>query len=97
MDFGIWLLYINWVIADYVRNELWVWDGLSRVKKIVNLIPLAIFWIMWKERNLRAFEGIEGGILKLRDRWMHIGSSCFGHDINRVEDFENFINILIEL
>lgn len=51
---------------------------------------------MWKERNQRGFEGIEWEITKIMDRWLHyMGSLYLGHDINRMEDFKEFINILI--
>lgn len=44
------------------------------------------------------FEGIESDLSKLRDRWLHyLGSLCLGHDSLGIEDFGNFIHILIEL
>lgn len=54
------LLGINWVIAGTLREELWAWGNVCKQKKHANLIPLTIFWVLWKERNRRAFEGRSG-------------------------------------
>lgn len=51
------LLGINWVMAGAVRGEVWAWEGLSIKQSIANLIPLILFWVLWNERNDRAFAG----------------------------------------
>lgn len=62
------LLGIKWLIAGSVREELWAWKGLCNKKKLVKLIPLTIFWVIWKERNSKAFDGIEGEMTRIKDR-----------------------------
>lgn len=32
------------------------------------LIPISIFWVVLKERNTRAFDGIEKDFVNIRDR-----------------------------
>lgn len=53
------LLGISWAIAGTVRDEILARKGTTGGKKYAGLIPLAIFGVMWKERNKRAFEGVE--------------------------------------
>lgn len=49
---------------------------------IANLVPLIIFRIIWKERNSRAFEGVESSVYKIRDKWIHYFESILlGYDI----------------
>lgn len=54
---GLWVVGINWVMTKSVRDEIWVWRGISGGKKHMDLIPFTIFWMVWKERNRKAFEG----------------------------------------
>lgn len=84
------LMGISWVIAS-VRDELWVWEGSSKGRKIVNLIPLIIFRIVSKERNSRAFERWKRNVIKLRT-YVYI---IWGLKYN-LEDFGDFINILTD-
>lgn len=63
------LLGIRWVIAAWLKNEIWAWEGISKRRKIVNCIPLTTFWVVWKERNSRIFENIKEEFNKIRDRW----------------------------
>lgn len=54
--------------------------------------------MVWKERNVRDFEEIEGEMLKVMNRWLHIfGSLILAHDIYRVENFRNVIDLLTDL
>lgn len=50
-----------------MREEPWAWDEVCKKKRLLRLIPLCIFWVVWKERNLRAFEGIEKDFTSTRD------------------------------
>lgn len=49
------LLGIKWVMAGSVKDELWAWARLCKKKKQLMLIPLTVLWVVWKERNNRAF------------------------------------------
>lgn len=54
--------------------------------------------MVWKERNQRGFEEVEGNNSKLRDEWIHyLSFLCLGHDINRMEDFGHFIDLMTDL
>lgn len=57
------------------ERELWAWKGLCEKKKIVKFIPITIFWVIWKEVNSRAFDGIKDEMVKIRNRWFHLFSS----------------------
>lgn len=37
-------------------------------KKHLGLITLVIFWIPWKENNMRVFEEVEEGLDRIRER-----------------------------
>lgn len=92
------LFGINWVILGSVREELWASEGLCKKKKFVKLILLTIFWVIQKERNSRALDGIEGEWAKIRDRWFHLFSSLIlGHDIYMMDDFKNVIEMITTL
>lgn len=51
-----------------VRDNIWAWKGISNGKKKVGLIPLANFRVVWKEKNMRAFKGVEANFDRVRDR-----------------------------
>lgn len=103
MVYNIWLvvynlLGINWVIVGSISEELCARASLCKKKSYLLLIHLSIFWVVWNERNSTAFEGIEKEMGNIRDRWFHIfGSILLDHDINRLDDFENVIDHLIDL
>lgn len=46
---------IGWM-AGSVREEIWVWKGISGGKNHVTLIPLTFFWVAYKKRNMWVFE-----------------------------------------
>lgn len=82
------------MMAGSVRDELWAWAGLCKKKKTYLLIPLSIFLAVWNESNVRVFEGIKREFVTIRDRWIHIFAfMVLGHDINRLDDFENVIDL----
>lgn len=80
-----------------VKDELWALAGLRKKKTYLLLIPLSIFWVVWNERNAKLFEDIEREVVNTRDKWIHVfGSIILSHDINRIEDFGNIIDHLID-
>lgn len=89
---------IQWVIAGSIKAELLAWEGLTFKNKCFRLIPLTIFWIVWKERNNRIFEGIERNFVNIKDKWLHLfGSIMLGHNLDSFDDFGLIVNILTEL
>lgn len=68
------LIDINWVMAGSVHDELLAWNDLNSSNHVNRLIPLAIFWIIWKERNNRDFEDNKDTFVNIKNRWLH----CFG-------------------
>lgn len=67
------LIGVNWVMSGLVREELGAWAGLGKgKKKLVNLIPFTVFWIVWKGRNDMIFKGVENDYTKIRDRWIYL-------------------------
>lgn len=67
-------------------------------EQIVELIPLSIFLVVWKEKNLRAFEGIEKEFNVIRDNWIYsFAFMLLGHDIKGHEDVGAVFDILIDL
>ena len=51
---------LSWVVPRSIPNLLfgwWNWLG-KHSSQIWNLVPLWIFWCIWKERNRRTFEDL---------------------------------------
>ena len=56
------LFGVSWVLPSSVREALLGWFGPcvgKERKKVWFSAPLCLFWIVWKERNSRAFENEE--------------------------------------
>lgn len=46
-------------MTSSMRDEIWASKGMGGRRKQAGLIPLTIFWIVWKERNQKAFDGVD--------------------------------------
>lgn len=73
-------------MASPVREEIWIWRGISRGKKSLSLTHLAIFWVVWKERNMRAFEEVVDDFDRVSDRWFQTLFFIMGHPFYIMED-----------
>lgn len=73
------LLGISWATSGSTRDEIWVWNDLSGRRKQTELIPVTIFWVVWNERNKRAFDEVDdaGGFNLLNNRWFQTLSFFF--------------------
>lgn len=70
MVFNIWSYFlkgfgINWVLARNVKTNLWEWgdkcrrSSRKRKKTIWNILPFAIWWCVWNERNARIHNNVK--------------------------------------
>ena len=63
----LWLLVFSlfgvlWLLHTSIQATLLSWHSCTirkRRKKAWNVTPLCLFWIIWKERNRRAFENVQ--------------------------------------
>lgn len=62
------IMGVHWAIAGMNKGKLLAWEGFCRKDSSHRLIPLTIFWIIWKERNPRAFEGKELDFVSIKDK-----------------------------
>jgi len=65
-------LGVCWVASDSIKNHLVAWEGLfgRKVRKKFKggwSLSHVIMWCIWRERNRRAFEGVENHIQHLKD------------------------------
>ena len=71
-EIAISCLGICWVSPGNIRSHLLAWEGMfgrkaRKKNKAGWMLPHVIFWCIWRERNRRAFEGIEIPIQHLKD------------------------------
>ena len=79
------LFGVSWVLPSSIREALLGWVGPcvgKERKKVWRSAPLCLFWIVWKERNSRAFENVEHSIqgcksVLLCNLWVWTGVFCF--------------------
>lgn len=77
-------LRISWVVSGSVKNKIWAWKGMGSKRKHVEMIQLTIFWVVWKKRNKKAFEGVKdtNGYSLLKNRWFQTFTFLLmGHSI----------------
>lgn len=93
------LLGISWVMVNTGREKVWTWKGVSgRKKKQLGLISLTIFWVVWKERNRRTFQGVEEDIDKVKTRWYQsLGFLVTNNSLYSIEEVGNLVDCLIDM
>ena len=65
-------LGVRWVASNSIKNHLLAWEGffgrkVRKKNKAGWTLPHVILWCIWRERNRRAFEGVENPIQYLKD------------------------------
>ena len=63
------LFGLQWVMPKGVLDLLACWGegrGKSKIQDLWNSIPHGIYWVLWWERNSKAFEGKERSVLELK-------------------------------
>lgn len=63
------LMGLSWVTNGSITAERLAWEGISNIRKTLKLIPLTIFWVLWKERNNCVFEGKEVDFNIVSNSW----------------------------
>ena len=67
------LFGVAWVISFSVRDTLLGWRGFylgKKRRKVWKTAPLCIFWVVWKERNMIAFDNEELSIHTLKNSFV---------------------------
>ncbi|KAJ9678923.1 hypothetical protein PVL29_020968 [Vitis rotundifolia] len=67
------LFGVTWVFTSSVRDTLSGWCGFSlgkKHRKVWKAAPLCIFWAVWKERNMIAFDNEELSIHRLKNSFV---------------------------
>lgn len=70
---NLWILTFNlfgihWVLPSSTHDLLaswWIKTVNKDIKKIWKMVPHALFWCLWKERNLRTFEDMEALLIDI--------------------------------
>ena len=74
-DLAWFCLGLHWVVESTGKYQLLAWEGFFGRKaknRGFSVIPHAIFWILWTERNRRVFDGVETLMEQLKDKWLKI-------------------------
>jgi hypothetical protein len=64
---------ISWVMPRSVLDLVACWwkFGRSRSTTTWKMVPICIFWSIWRERNLRCFENLESSLEKVLELFLH--------------------------
>jgi len=76
-DLAVSYLGLSWVASDSIKNHLLAWEGLfgrkvRKKKKAARVLTHVLFRSIWRERNRRAFEGVEILIQRLKDNFINM-------------------------
>nr|XP_016514716.1 PREDICTED: uncharacterized protein LOC107831463 [Nicotiana tabacum] len=88
------LFGLEWVMSGTVKEALlsWAHSRGKRTPRAWILAPLAIMWVIWKERNKRAFEGVGQDFVKLQSSLLFLVSFWGTYEIPTcIEDRASFI------
>jgi hypothetical protein len=65
---------MSWVMPRRVVDLFSCWwkAGRSRSVAVWKMVPICIFWCVWKERNLRCFEDLENSMENIVASFLHL-------------------------
>lgn len=95
---GLWRVVLNffgvqWVMPRTVKDMLHSRASRRRRRRQTawKVAPFALMWIVWRERNMRAFEGIENDFLHLRNSLLSLITFWCTLEIPNIYDWVSFI------
>lgn len=73
------MVCVTWVLPRSVKELMLSWENGARRRRYNswNVTPLALMWVIWKERNKKVFEGVEISFTQLRSS-LHSPLFSFG-------------------
>ncbi|XP_019234325.1 PREDICTED: uncharacterized protein LOC109214820 [Nicotiana attenuata] len=101
--YDIWCMFysifgLSWVMPQSTKEAVEVWSSLKAgksIKKIWNMIPACIFWVVWAERNRRCFDGLSTSNHALKAKcFLQLFSWCKLSPVNSPELFLDFVSSL---
>lgn len=101
--YDIWCMFysifgLSWVMPQITKEAVEVWSSWKvgkSIKKIWNMIPACIFWIVWAERNRRCFDGLSTSHRALKAKcFLLLFCLCKLSPVNSPELFLDFVSSL---
>ena len=90
------MLGLQWVMPYNMKDAYasWIlWKVDKSIRKIWRMIPAAIFWSIWKERNNRCFNGISTSLCTLKAQCLvSLFSWHFYANVNSVDNLLDFVS-----
>ena len=69
------LFGMHWVFSVSIKEVLLSWKGArigKKKRKVWRVAPLCLFWVIWKERNRRAFEDCSWTEQRLKNSFLYL-------------------------
>jgi hypothetical protein len=65
---------ISWVMPRSVLDLVACWEKSERSRSATTwkMVPIYIFWCIWRERNLRCFENLESSLEEVLELFLHM-------------------------
>lgn len=93
------LFGLRWVVPQNFKEafESWsLWKVDSSIRKIWKMIPVAISWTIWNERNRRCFDGISTDVRSLKALCLvYLFSWAYLAPVDSPDRYLNFVSSLV--